>query len=431
MQKNISAFLVAGLVLLPALLFAQFNNNTTSPFSRYGLGDLHDHTHGRTSAMGGATLGSRNSQQINYSNPASYTSTDSLAFLFEFGFNGRFSSYKNDLNGFTANDVNFRYFSMSFPISNKVSTALGLTPFSDNGYDLQVNQDLDYAGQVQHAYFGEGSLSRAFWGLAVEPVKNISVGANIFYFFGNLTRNASITFPENSYMYTIQKNNSLRLRDFGMNFGLQATLPMKDDQSLTVGATIETEQKFTGFNSDISYKTLVLYDSSGNPIGDSDTLTYLAEVKDNIIMPLVYGVGISYVKKDKLEINADYHFHAWSKATAFGEPYQFVTDRQVMAVGGEYIPDRYSIRSYMSRIAYRAGLSYENSYLMVNSQQVKDFGISFGVGLPVYRSNSTVNISAEIGKRGSIEKNLLRENYMKLNFSVNLYDLWFIKRRFD
>lgn len=431
MQKTYSALILAGLVLLPSLIFAQFNNNTTSPFSRFGLGDLHGLSHGRTVAMGGATLGSRNSQQINFANPASYTSTDSLAFLFEFGVNGKFSSYKSSLDKFASNDINFRYFSLSFPISKKVSTAMGLTPYSDVGYDVRINQDLPGSGAVSHIYYGEGSLSRAFVGIGVSPFKNISVGANLYYFFGSLTRNAYISFPENAEMYTIERTDGIRLRDFGLNFGLQATVPIDKEQSITIGATLENKPKFTAFNSDIAYKSLIISIPNQNPRGDRDTLAYVAEEKSKIVMPLSAGLGVSYVKNNKLEINADYYFQQWSGASFFGSPYVFLTDRSIVAVGGEYIPDKFSIRSYTSRMAYRAGFNYENSYLLANNQQVKDFGITFGVGLPVYRSNSTINISAELGRRGSTKSNLIRENYMKLNLSVNLYDFWFVKRRFD
>lgn len=431
MIKKYSAYLIAGLVLLPAFLFAQFNNNTTSPYSRFGLGDLQSHTHGRTTAMGGATLGSRNSQQINIANPASYTSTDSLAFLFEFGVNGKFSSYKNDIDRFNTNDVNFRYFAMSFPVTRKISTALGLTPYSDVGYDIEVNQELLNSGNVRYLYYGEGSLSRAFWGVAVTPLKNISVGANLYYFFGSLQRKSNVTFPNNVEMYSIEKNDALRLRDFGLNFGIQATIPVKEEESITLGATFSNKPKFTAFSSDISLKTLYLYDDSGNPFGDVDTLSYRDEVKGKIQMPMTVGLGVSYVKKNKLELNADYQFEQWTKARFLNENYFFLTDRSIFSVGGEFIPEKFSIRSYTARMAYRAGLRYEKTYLIVGNQQVNDFGISFGVGLPVYRSNSTVNISAELGRRGSTSNDLVRENYLKLNLSVNLYDLWFVKRKFD
>ena len=69
-----------------------------------------------------------------------------------------------------------------------------------------------------------------------------------------------------------------------------------------------------------------------------------------------------------------------------------LTDLDKFAVGAEWIPNRFSIGSYFNKVAYRAGIKYEKSYLMLSNQQINDFGISFGVGLPVYRSNSTISI---------------------------------------
>ena len=57
----------------------------SSPYSRYGLGDLQSSAFGRATAMGGAGIASRYNLQINSANPASYTAIDSLNFLFEFG----------------------------------------------------------------------------------------------------------------------------------------------------------------------------------------------------------------------------------------------------------------------------------------------------------------------------------------------------------
>ena len=148
-------------------------------------------------------------------------------------------------------------------------------------------------------------------------------------------------------------------------------------------------------------------------------------------MPLTYGIGLSYTTKDKLEINADYIHQGWSNASFFGQTNKILTNLDRFALGAEFVPDKYSIRSYFNRVAYRAGFKVEKSYLMLNGQQINDIGISFGVGLPVYRSASTINMSAEIGKRGTTSNNLIREYYSKLTISINLYDIWFVKRKFD
>lgn len=418
--------LFVGLLLFPALLFAQFNNNTTSPYSRFGLGDLQSNTFGRTFAMGGASLASRNSQQINTSNPASYTSVDSLAFLFEFGVYGKFSNYKNDIASMNTNDINFRYFAMNFQINNWLATSMGLTPYSDVGYNVEVLKTIENTGDVLSQYYGEGSLSKAYIGFAIEPVENIAVGANLNYLFGSLNRNAEIYFLGAYDFYSIQKYEKIRLNDFGMNFGLQATLPLKNDQKIIFAAVVENKPEYSAFYSDITQKNL-----SSDVATDQDTLNYQNDDLSSIIFPFTYGVGISYVKENSLEINADYYHQSWSQASFFGSVNPILTDLDKFAIGAEWIPDRFSIRNYLNKIAYRAGLKYEKSYLMLNNQQINDLGISFGVGLPIYRSNSTINIGAEIGRRGTKQNNLLVENYAKLNLSVNLYDLWFLKRRID
>jgi hypothetical protein len=429
MGRYKSAFLLAGLILLPALLFAQFNNNTSSPYSRFGLGELQPYTLGRTTAMGGASLASRNNQQINLSNPASYTAVDSLGFMFEFGVTSQYSRYSNDITNMDANDINFRYFAMNFQIANWLATSLGLTPYSDVGYDVEVTSEVTNAGTILQKYYGEGSLSKAFLGLAIEPVKNISVGANLNYMFGMLNRNSETFFLTAPGFYDSQKFESLRLRDFSFSFGAQATIPLKKSQSLTFAAVFENP-KYTGFHSDIRSKIIRVQQGTSS-ISDSkrDTINFQDQIK--VQFPLTYGVGISYVKENSLEINADYYRQGWSEVNLPGSGNEVLTNLDRFAMGAEWIPNRFSIRSYMNRVAYRAGAKYERSYLMLEGQQIIDFGITFGVGLPVYRSNSTINISAELGRKGTKEHNLVLENYARLNLSMNLYDLWFIQRRFD
>ncbi|MBW6535374.1 MAG: hypothetical protein K0B11_10215 [Mariniphaga sp.] len=427
-----NVFILAGMLIMPALLFAQFNNNTSSPYSRFGLGDLQPYSFGRTSAMGGASLASRNNQQINTSNPASYTAVDSLGFMFEFGVSGKYANYSNDIGSMNANDFNFRYFAMNFQITNWMATSLGLTPYSDVGYDVEVFDEVENTGNILNKYYGEGSLSRAYLGLAVDPVKNISVGANLNYMFGSLNRNAQTYFLDSpAEFYTNSRNESLRIRGFNLSLGAQATIPLKNEQRITLAAVVENKPTFTRFYSDLNTKFIQIQVNNSTR-ADQDTIKpFRTEEKGNLEFPLTYGFGISYVKNNSLEINADYYRQGWADVNLPGGGSDVLTDLNKFAVGAEWIPDKFSIRSYINRIAYRAGLKYENSYLEFDNQRINDFGISFGVGLPVYRSNSTINISAELGRRGTKQNNLVLENYAKLNLSVNLYDLWFIQRRFD
>ena len=426
MGKYNKAFFLVALVMFPALLFAQFNNNTSSPYSRYGLGELHSYSFGRSTAMGGASIASRNNQQINLANPASYDAIDSLGFMFEFGIDSKASNFKNDVGSAYASDVNFQYFAMNFQISNRIGTSLGLLPFTDVGYNVVVNEDIANTGNVNTTYYGAGTISNAFLGVAVQPFRFLSLGANLNYFFGMLNRNAEVVFLDASDFYNLQQYTTLRVSEFSFDFGAQATIPLKNKSSVIVGVIFENNPKYNAFYSDITQKNL----ASGSAI-DQDTLFYAEEKKGIVEFPVTYGFGLSYVKENKLEINADYYHQSWSDAKFLGSKSDFLTDLDKFAIGAEWIPDKFSIKSFTSRIAYRVGFKYEQTYLMFNNRQINDFGITFGIGLPVYRSKSTVNVAAEIGKKGTTEENLVLENYVRLNLMVNLYDLWFIKRRFD
>ena len=241
-----------------------------------------------------------------------------------------------------------------------------------------------------------------------------------------LNRNTEVNFYSASDFYKIQQYNKLRVSDFSFDFGAQATIPINNQHQLIIGLKVENNPTYDSHFSDITQKNLGTTTSV-----DQDTLYYTEEEKGVIEFPLSYGVGISFVKNNSLEINADYFHQAWGNAKFFGEKSAFLTDLNKFAIGGEWVPDKFSIRSYTNRIAYRFGLKYEQTYLMFNNHQINDFGISFGVGLPIYRSRSTINVAAEIGRRGTQKYNLVIENYARLNLSVNLYDLWFIKRKFD
>jgi hypothetical protein len=404
--------------------FAQ-NNNTTSPFSRFGLGDLNPYGYGRSSAMGGATLGSRHSIQINSANPASYTANDSLSFIFDFGVDGTISNYKSNSGSRKTNDINFRYFSLSFPVTKWLGAGLGLQPFSDMGYEVGFKDSIGVGNTYNSYYTGEGSTSKAFFGASVSPFKGLSIGANLNYIFGRLSKNTNVQFTDPT-ISSFNQIESTRLRDFTVTYGLQYDLKLKQNKYLTLGVTLENQSNFTALHSLFTYDQIV-YGSSVS----YDTLKYVGEIKDIIKLPSTLGIGLSYNQLNKLEINADYYHAEWSKASFFGTRDQLLTNQNRFSAGIEYIPDAFSIRSYLKRVKYRAGIHQENSYLMLNNNQIKEFGVSFGLGVPFPKSKSTANFAIEFGTKGTTNDNLVKNNYTKFSLYLNFYDYWFVKRKFD
>lgn len=425
MLKRINTLSVVIALIICGLSGYAQNNNTTSPFSRYGIGELSHYSFGRSAAMGGASLGSRLSTQVNSANPASYNSVDSLSIVFEFGVDGTLSRYKSATGSLNTNDVNFRYFSLNWPITRWMGAALGLEPYSDMGYEVGFLENVANVGIAAHSYKGEGSTSKAFFGTSISPIKNLSIGANLNYIFGRLNQNTGISF-DNQNLFYLSKTEGTRLRDFSLTYGLQYQYKLKNNQSLTLGLRFENESDFTVLHRIYSFKTVNVGTSTL-----TDTLQYSTESKNIIKLPSTFGIGLSYVKNDKLEINADYYNAFWSKATFLGRTDELLTDKSRFSAGFEYIPEAFSIRSFAKRVRYRAGFHYENSYLKLNNQQIDEIGISFGAGIPLPKSKSTANFAIEAGKKGTTENNLVRNNYMKFSLYLNLHDYWFVKRKFD
>lgn len=411
------------------------NNNTTSPYSRFGIGELSPYGYGRSAAMGGAEIGSRNGLQINTANPASYNHLDSLTFLFEFGLDGTFSRYTSNMGTQQVKDINFRYLALNFPITRWLGAGMGIQPFSDMGYQINYTDTIAGTLTAAHSYNGEGTTSKAFFGLAISPVKNLSLGANLNYIFGRLNKNTSVTFNSQNEFF-LSKTEGTRLRDFTMTYGLQYTIPIKKDESLTLGATFENKSTLTVLHRLFAFKTITVGTSAL-----TDTLQFHAEGTNQLVLPTKIGVGLSFHKINKLEINADYYYAGWNNSktnfvdridgTSGYEKDPYLKNLTRISAGVEYIPDAFSIRNKLKRIKYRAGIHQENSYLNINNHPIKEIGISFGTGISFPKSNSTANFAIEFGKKGTMNDNLVRQNYMKLSLYLNLWDRWFMKRQYD
>ena len=91
----------------------------------------------------------------------------------------------------------------------------------------------------------------------------------------------------------------------------------------------------------------------------------------------------------------------------------------------------YDVRYYFKRVTYRAGGYYEKSYMKVNGKNLSAYGITLGCSLPISRLNNALNLAVDLGERGSLKDNMVRERYVQFIINVNIHDLWFIKPKYD
>ena len=57
--------------------------------------------------------------------------------------------------------------------------------------------------------------------------------------------------------------------------------------------------------------------------------------------------------------------------------------------------------------------------------------ITLGLGLPVRRNASELNLSFDVGTCGNLSQNNLQQFFVKGTFAITLSDFWFVKRKFE
>jgi hypothetical protein len=428
MLRNKIIFLTSWVVF--TLVLASFGQVSKSPFSTFGICDLYGNALVQNQGMGGLGISNPSSWYINNQNPAllvfNYvTAVQAGLILEQRTVNDGTSSLKNT-NG------NLNYLTMAFPVKpGKWTTSIGLMPYSSVNYKLNSLQPVigSSTSTVLSQESGSGGINQLYWSNGVRLHKNISVGVKASYLFSsiiteninvlNRTDNRPIVFYPSIY----ERNY---VKDFALSggFSYRKDSLFKKNYCLNVGVVYDLQSTLNTRNTlRIERKSIT------GVIVDSTTL--INNVPSTIVLPQSYGAGISFGRVNHWVAGADVTILDYAQFKGFNDftPPTIAGIRSTFGI--EIIPDPTNIGNYLKRMTYRTGVSYDRYPYLANGNQVKDFGINFGVSLPV--SNlSTIDLGLKIGKRGNLTENLIDENYFKFYFGMTFNDRnWFIKRKFD
>lgn len=436
MLKRICFFIIL-------LVFAgqsEAQTNTNSPYSRYGLGMMSQPGFTQNRAMGGAGIALSSDRHINYLNPASYSATDSMSFLFDFGIQGHYTLFENRFdNELRTNDywgMNMDHLAIAFPITKWWAASFGVVPYSKVGYSIkQEIDDHPDVNFINYYFEGNGGINQLYLGTSFEFFDRLSLGINFNYLFGSIEFRRAVEFPfpapDHNYSFT-EINSRTVISDFMIDMGIQYSQDFLDKYNLTLGFIVDNKSRISA---DHNIQTKNVFPGSATAMNESTITDPSFVLEDtsktgNIIIPGNFGAGFAFNYNDRLTLAVDYYRQDWSKSSFFAseEP---LTNSNSLHGGLELIPDPEALKGYHKRMAYRLGGYHKNSYLHLKGEQLKDYGISFGLGLPLRNTKSSFNLAFEAGRRGTLDNYLIRENYMFVSFSVTLHDFWFVKRRFD
>lgn len=425
--------LLAALVVGPTKGVAQDASlNTYSPYTFYGIGDIHNQGIAVTRAMGGASYGFRNYIYINTLNPASYSSVRNNSFLSNFDMEGR-NYYARTANAKTShNTFNVRDIAMSLPLSKGLGVGISITPYSSVGYNVSYYDPSPAVqgglGQVLYTYSGSGDVTQFKAGIGYDLFSNFAIGAEAIYYHGSIERNFGAqptVITGGGDVYSLNGTTTEYVNSFYGRFGLQWTPIAETNTVLTIGAVYQ----FGGKMGNQVVENLPMNSSllPGESIIDR-------EYTSTFSMPSSYGIGF-YFHRPKYSFGGDYEFADWgSRNKSDVTANRSFRNTNTVRLGGQYTPNPGDVRNALNRFTYRAGLRWSQNYIILNNQPISDVALTFGVGMPLRMTGlSNVNLGLEVGQRGTTKAGLSRENYLKFTIGFSFFgeDYWFVKMKYD
>ena len=426
MHKNIRVSLVCLMALLTTGVYGQMNVHT--PFARYGIGYLEQQGTFRTRAMGGISSGIRDNMTLNYLTPASYSSIDTVSFLFDFGLSYGVVGLKGDGMSVTSQDVNFTHLMMGFPIMKGWGVTAAILPFSNGSYNISFETPgTGVTGTTYQSHLGSGGYQRVLLGTGFKPLPYVSAGINLFYLFGEVSRVNDFAFTGDNNYFNTRKQSISSLKGLGYEASVQFMLPLSDNRYINAGLTWTPAYDLRTGNEDLTLR--YSYVSFNSSLLARDTLSFGSESTTSR-MPNSIRAGIGLGKTDKFTAGADIVYTKWTKASLPGT-YGIYSDAMALHAGAEYVPDKYSNYGFFNRMEYRIGCRYGESYTLFEGDNLKEYGITFGTGIPMRRSRSRISLVVDLSTRGIGEGAVPGERRITVGASLNLHDYWFIKRQYD
>jgi len=405
--------------------FAQ--QGTASPYSYYGFGDKHFKGTNEIKAMGSLAVYS-DSLRLNTLNPASYSKLQMTTFSLGASYKG--STLKNNTGTEKTTSGSFDYLAIAIP-AGKFGFAFGVMPYSFVGYNVQNVNEINNTTEARQ-YTGEGGLNRTFLGLSYKINKNFSVGVDGAYIFGDTETSLAKFLTNNGEGVALTRGTRVRnlnnYSGFSINAGLNFEQAINKDLTVYASATYSPEMTLKNDQT----KILATVEAN-NDIGFVEVDSKTERTTDEkMLLPTNFSFGAGIGNHLKWFIGAEYTSNQTSKYNSF---YSYenahYNDYSKIGIGGFYTPKYNSFTSYFERMTYRAGVNFENTGLVINNEDIKGLNANVGIGFPVGRYNSSLNIGFEYGQRGNTNMGLIKENYYGFNIGFSLSDVWFKRRKFD
>jgi len=434
-DRHLTRFFVKKLILLAAGLSLlatytlQAQGLGNSPYSALGLGEVLPATNVANIGMGGVGVSYASPFYLNSQNPALLARRSRFT-IFEIGLLGQQKTISQLVQNepITQRDFggNLSYLALAFPLSSRWNTSISLRPYSYIDYQTRRYGKIDGTiYETQFDYTGKGALNRASISNGVRVGKNIYLGADASFIFGNVASSSNSQVLINSTSdIVVSRLNRVSYSDIIWNLGAAWRPSLGKDYVLNIGATFAPKSNLSASETDV-YQQLL----AGREVSGSDTIR--SNVDGSVPLPQQVQFGITLEKNNQLAIGIEAGMQSWSQFRTITDQPGNLRDGLHTAIGIEYTPKPTSTR-YRDLITYRAGFQYNKMPYQVDGTQLTDVNGSLGFSIPVgaYFVNH-INLAFVGGQRGALTGAQVREKYFKVALGFSLNDWWFRKSVID
>ncbi|MFT7031530.1 MAG: hypothetical protein ACJA2S_000020 [Cyclobacteriaceae bacterium] len=401
------------------------SQNTFSPYTINGIGDLSGMSLSSHFAMGEVGIGTPSVWHINNLNPALLPYNTLTTFQLGIGAESRTVSSQTETQRSGTGGI--RYMAFSFPlIPSKWTSSFGFLPYSSVNYNVTANDVVEGTTiPLAYNFKGQGGITQVYFSNGFNLTKGLTVGFKTSFLFG-FVENETITNLGNADFFAplaaalFEKTD---YRGFKASGGIAYRKKIIDKKFFNVGFTYEKSSDLNGTR----LLRLERRDAAGTAF-PGDTL--VNNEKGAFSLPSELGLGFSFEKLNRYTISFDIKQQRWNQFAGLEGDSEEFQNSLFAGLGMEFIPDYTSVNSYFNRVRYRFGFSYQQLPYVINGNTINDFGINFGWTLP-FNVVSGMDFGFKLGQRGTKSNDLIRERYFKFVIGATINDKWFGRRKYD
>jgi hypothetical protein len=415
--------IIALTVFLSSTLFNQ------SLLNGYGFGkkiDIYD-----AASLGISSTGLLPSftKDVSLQNPSTWKN---LRFTY---FTGTYQfEQKTILGGIINETSNLGYAQLIVPIKNKYAFGLGINPYFNQYLQLEDADENDYIAfgdtlTTHHSYSSFGGINSFNVSFAGNISTNLNASVTIDFLYGSGRQQTIFSLDDLDY-YSQQRH---------VYAGILAKLYFNSDilSKWNIPLNLYFGLGFPVKSISVkSYYYKPFEDSNNSGAQDNFDFPGLSDSTDpevldtkNASAPYEYQFGFDYAVQKGISVLGEYSI--WKDKEKIGANFSALNNQiksiNHINVGIIKFTPRIP-KNFLDRLNFKVGAYFNNFKLLNSEKNIKEYGVSTGLGFNFGITKNQIDFAYSTGKRqGLIE--IGDGNIQKFSVGITVGDIWFVKRR--